>query len=168
MAVQGSIRSDSPQSSANARAERALELYRHHGRKIVRLAENVYRVPSQDGERSYDVVYGEREECVCPDFEFHGGSFACKHILAVGISVAKRRGATVRALARLEESYRHELMDEEQRQELRDRVLRLRRRLGLKVATVTSAARAPPPSRSPIGEYSRRLYSRLKNQEETK
>jgi predicted nucleic acid-binding Zn finger protein len=126
MAVQGSIRSDSPQSSANARAERALELYRHHGRKIVRLAENVYRVPSQDGERSYDVVYGEREECVCPDFEFHGGP--CKHILAVGISVAKRRGATLRSLDALEESYRHELMDEEERQELRDRILRLRQR----------------------------------------
>jgi hypothetical protein len=32
-------------------------------------------------------------------------------------------------LAKLEERYRHELMDDEQRQELRDRVLRLRRRL---------------------------------------
>jgi hypothetical protein len=34
-------------------------------------------------------------------------------------------------LARLEERYRHELMDDEERQELRDRVLALRRRLGL-------------------------------------
>jgi len=32
-------------------------------------------------------------------------------------------------LARLEERYRHELMDDEERQELRDRILRLRRRL---------------------------------------
>jgi hypothetical protein len=32
-------------------------------------------------------------------------------------------------LARLEERFRHELMDDEERQELRDRVLRLRRRL---------------------------------------
>jgi flagellar basal body-associated protein FliL len=31
----------------------------------------------------------------------------------------------------LEERLRHELMDDEERQELRDRVLRLRRRLGL-------------------------------------
>jgi hypothetical protein len=32
-------------------------------------------------------------------------------------------------LARLEERFRHELMDDEERQELRDRVLALRRRL---------------------------------------
>jgi hypothetical protein len=34
-------------------------------------------------------------------------------------------------LARLEERLRHEIMDDEERQELRDRVLALRRRLGL-------------------------------------
>ena len=34
-------------------------------------------------------------------------------------------------LARLEERYRHEIMDDEERQEIRDRVLGLRRRLGL-------------------------------------
>ena len=34
-------------------------------------------------------------------------------------------------LAKQEERYRHELMDDEERQELRDRILRLRRRLGL-------------------------------------
>jgi hypothetical protein len=127
MAVQGSIRSEFPQSSAKARSVRAFDLYRTHGRKIVRLAENIYRVPSQDGERSYDVLYGEREECVCRDFEFHGGP--CKHILAVGISVAKRRGATLRSLQALEETLAHELLDDEERQELRDRVLALRRRL---------------------------------------
>ena len=115
----------------NPRAERALELYRNHGRKITRLAPNRYRVPSQDGQRSYDVLYGEREECVCPDFEFHGGSFACKHLLAVGISVAKRRGATLRSLAALEDQLAHELMDDEERQELRDQVIRLRRLLGI-------------------------------------
>jgi hypothetical protein len=59
-----------------------------------------------------------------------GGSFsgACKHILAVGILNAKRRGATLRSLAGLGESYRHELLDDEERQELRDRILRLRQR----------------------------------------
>jgi polyhydroxyalkanoate synthesis regulator phasin len=31
----------------------------------------------------------------------------------------------------LEERYRHELMDQDERQELRERILRLRRRLGL-------------------------------------
>jgi hypothetical protein len=130
MAVTGSIRSDSPRVSANSRAERALMLYQEHGREITRLSENVYRVPSSDGLHSYDVLYGESEECPCPDFEFHGGSFACKHLMAVGISVAKRRGATLRRLAALEERLAHELMDDEERQELRDRILRLRRRLG--------------------------------------
>jgi hypothetical protein len=32
-------------------------------------------------------------------------------------------------LAKLEERYRHELMDDEERQELRERILRIRRRL---------------------------------------
>jgi hypothetical protein len=128
MAVQDILRNTPEESSANARAERALALYRHHGREITRLSENVYRVPSQDGLRSYDVLYGEREECPCPDFEFNHGR-ACKHILAVGILNAKRRGATLRSLSALEDQLAHELMDNEERQELRDRVLRLRRRL---------------------------------------
>jgi hypothetical protein len=124
----------STSEAINARAERALELYREHGHRIVRLGVDLYRVPSSDGLRSYDVRYGDVEVCPCRDFEFgdHGlgdHGRACKHILAVGISVAKRRGASVRALAALEEDLAHELMDDEERQELRDRVLRLRRRL---------------------------------------
>jgi hypothetical protein len=51
--------------------------------------------------------------------------------LAVGILRAKRRGATLRSLSALEEQLVHELLEDEERQELRDRVLRLRRRLGL-------------------------------------
>ena len=34
-------------------------------------------------------------------------------------------------LGKLEERYRHKLLDDEERQELRDQVLRLRRKLGL-------------------------------------
>jgi hypothetical protein len=34
-------------------------------------------------------------------------------------------------LAQLEDKYRHELLSEEERQEVRDRVIRLRRKLGL-------------------------------------
>jgi hypothetical protein len=112
----------------STRETRALELYRHHGRDIVRLASNVYRVPSQDGTRSYDVLYGEHEECPCPDHQYRG--VACVHLLMVGISAAKRRGASIRALAALEEDLAHEILDHEERQELRDQVLRLRRRLG--------------------------------------
>jgi hypothetical protein len=112
----------------STRETRALDLYRHHGRDIERISPDVYLVPSCSGEGTYRVDYAA-ESCSCPDHEIRGE--ACKHVLAVGILRAKRRGATVRALAALEESYRHELMDEEQRQEVRDRVLRLRRRLGL-------------------------------------
>jgi hypothetical protein len=122
------LRNAPEKSSANTRELRALELYRTHGRDIERLAAHLYRVPSQDGERSYDVLYGEREECQCNDHQYRG--VACVHIIAVGIHKAKSRGATVRALARLEESYHHELMDDDEHQELRDRVLALRRRFG--------------------------------------
>ena len=110
------------------REERALHLFKERGREIVRLAGDVYRVPSQDGERSYDVLYGaEREECPCPDHLYRG--VACVHLLTVGISVAKRRGETRRRLQELEETLRHELLPDEGRQEVRDLVLRLRRRL---------------------------------------
>jgi hypothetical protein len=111
----------------STRETRALELYRTHGRDIERISPDVYLVPSCSGEGTYRVDYGA-ESCSCPDHEIRGE--VCKHILCIGVLRAKRRGATVRALAALEESYRHELMDEEERQELRDRVLRLRRRLG--------------------------------------
>jgi hypothetical protein len=47
----------------------------------------------------------------------------------VGILRAKRRGATLRSLAALEDQLAHELVDDEERQELRDRVLKLRWRL---------------------------------------
>src|SRR5215207_6636822 len=130
MAVQDILRNAPEKSSANTRAERALRLFEEHGHEITRIAAGVYRVPSSDGLRSYDVLYGEREQCVCPDFEFGAGR-ACKHILAVGLFVARRRGETARRLAELEETLRHELMPDEDRQELRDRVLALRRRLSL-------------------------------------
>jgi uncharacterized Zn finger protein len=113
----------------STRETRALDLYRHHGRDIERVAPDVYLVPSGSSEGTYRVDYAA-ESCSCPDHAHHPER-ACKHILAVGILNAKRRGATVRALARLEERLIHELMDDEERQELRDRVLRLRREIGL-------------------------------------
>jgi hypothetical protein len=112
----------------STREERALELYRTHGRDIERISADVYRVPSELLRRTYTVDYRD-ETCTCPDFEYGHGR-ACKHILAVGISRAKRRGDTLRSLAALEEDLAHELMDDEERQELRDQVLRLRRKLG--------------------------------------
>jgi hypothetical protein len=46
-------------------------------------------------------------------------------------SSATAHPSTKEKLAKLEEKYRHELMADEERAELRDRILRLRRRLGL-------------------------------------
>jgi hypothetical protein len=113
----------------STRETRALDLYRHHGRDIERVAPDVYLVPSGSSEGTYRVDYAA-ESCSCPDHAHHPER-ACKHILAVGILNAKRRGATLRSLAALEESYRHELMDDEERQELRGRIIRLRRQLGV-------------------------------------
>jgi hypothetical protein len=67
--------------------------------------------------------------CNCPDHNFHP-EMACKHIICVGIYRAKRRGTTLRSLEALEDQLQHELMDDEERQELRDRVLALRREIG--------------------------------------
>lgn len=39
----------------------------------------------------------------------------CKHILAVGVLRAKRRGAPARRLAAFEDRIRHELLDDEER-----------------------------------------------------
>jgi hypothetical protein len=125
MAVQGSIRSESPHGSANTRELRALELYHERGRDIERVSPDVYLVPSCTGEGVYRVDYAA-ESCSCPDHEIRG--VVCKHVLAVGILRAKRRGATLRSLTALEEQLSHELMDDEERQELRDRILRLRQR----------------------------------------
>ncbi len=73
----------------DTRELRALKLFEERGHQIVRLAPDVFRVPSQDGERSYDVLYGEREECPCPDHQYR--HVACVHLYAVGISIAKGR-----------------------------------------------------------------------------
>jgi hypothetical protein len=123
------LRNAPEKSSANTRAERALRLFEERGREIERVADDTYLVPSCTGEGVYRVRYGEQERCQSADFEFHGGP--CKHLMAVGLSVARRRGQTARRLDALEERLAHELMDDDERQELRDRVLRLRRRLGL-------------------------------------
>jgi SWIM zinc finger len=80
----------------STREARGLELYRRGG--IERIARDVYRVPSCSGSGSYDVLYGEREECSCPDY-LYGNGRACKHLLAVGIMhAAKRSGVKVHTI----------------------------------------------------------------------
>ena len=76
-----------------------------------------YEVPSQDGTRVYEVVYGgEVETCTCPDFVYR--NLSCVHLLAVGACRAKRRGQSrvpdhelIRrdAAANLQRSYREHI-----------------------------------------------------------
>jgi hypothetical protein len=112
----------------SSRAERALALYRERGHLIHRFGTGLYRVPSCSEEGSYYTVDYLDETCTCRDFEFGHGR-ACKHILAVGVSVARRRGDTARRLDALEERLAHELMGDDERLELHERILRIQRRL---------------------------------------
>jgi hypothetical protein len=68
--------------------QRALELYRTRGHEIRHAGEDLYLVPSCTGRGFYSVDYRE-ETCDCPDFTHRHEN--CKHILAVGVLVAKRR-----------------------------------------------------------------------------
>ena len=77
----------------DARALRALALYRERGAEIERTGPWTYLVPSMSGGEALAVNY-RRETCDCPDFERWGQN--CKHLYAVGIHRAKRRGATSR------------------------------------------------------------------------
>jgi hypothetical protein len=86
-----STRSVSPSTHPSTRELRALALYRTRRDEIKEVAPNLYRVPSCTGERAYTVDYG-LERCSCPDHALRGAN--CKHILVVGILVAKRRART--------------------------------------------------------------------------
>jgi len=118
----------------DTRELRALALYRTRGAEIVRTGPWTYLVPACSGGEPYAVNY-RRESCDCLDFTMprRGREVGepCKHVYAVGIHRAKRRGTTIRKLAALEEMYRHELMDEAERCELLGEIRGLRRRLGL-------------------------------------
>jgi hypothetical protein len=117
----------------DTRESRALELYRARAGEIVRTGPNTYEVPSCSGRGSYAVDY-EAETCDCPDFTIprpgREPGEPCKHLYAVGIHRAKRRGASARKLAALEDRYEHELLDEDERCGLLDTIRRLRRKLG--------------------------------------
>ncbi len=113
----------------DTRESRALELYRTRGREIVRTGPYTYLVPSCTGRGTYAVDY-EAETCDCPDAR-RRPDLNCKHVLAVAVKRAKRRGASARRLAALEDRYDHELLDDEERLGLLDEIRALRRRLGL-------------------------------------
>jgi hypothetical protein len=73
----------------DARALRALALYRERGAEIERTGPWTYLVPSCTGTGSWAVNY-RTERCDCPDALRHP-DLNCKHVLAVGIHRAKRR-----------------------------------------------------------------------------
>jgi len=76
------------------RESRALALYRTRGAEIVRTGPWTYEVPSCSGRGSYAVDY-EAESCDCPDARRHP-ELNCKHLLAVAVKMAKRRGQSAR------------------------------------------------------------------------
>jgi len=78
-------------TTTDTRQSRALALYRERRQDIVLIDRDTYEVPSQDGTRAYEVVYGgEVETCTCPDFVYR--NLSCVHLLAVGACRARRRG----------------------------------------------------------------------------
>ncbi len=80
---------------SDTRKLRALALVQARGHEIVRTGPWTYLVPSCSGGEPYAVNY-RRETCDCPDYERRG--VACKHVYAVGIKRAKRRGDSARKL----------------------------------------------------------------------
>ncbi len=115
---------DETRDALRARADRGLALFEKCGSEIVRTGPFTYLVPGSGG-RSYAVDY-RAETCECKDFE-HAGLGACKHLYAVGATRAARRSSTAESLRLLEERFRSEIMDEDERCELRERIVRARR-----------------------------------------
>jgi SWIM zinc finger len=77
----------------STRELRALQLYRTCGHDIRQVDEDLYLVPGCTGRGFYSV--DDREEtCDCPDFLYSGEN--CKHILAVGVLMAKTMAARAR------------------------------------------------------------------------
>ncbi len=79
-----------PQSPEQARALRGLRLFEERGHEIVRISRHVYEVPGS-GSEPYTVDY-DLETCTCPDFSRRQA--VCKHLYAVGIARASRRGGS--------------------------------------------------------------------------
>ena len=82
----------------HTRELRALQLIRARGREIERTGPWTYLVPSMSGGEPHAVNY-RCESCDCPDFTIvrrgHEPGEPCKHVYAVGIFRAKRRGESL-------------------------------------------------------------------------
>ncbi len=77
----------------DTREHRALALYREHHHEIECIGEDRYLVPACSARGGFYVVDYDAETCTCPDAEFHA-ELCCKHVLCVGIHLAKRRPRT--------------------------------------------------------------------------
>ena len=110
------------------RTTRGMLTYNTH--RVHHLEGSLWAVPSSRG--GFHRVDLEPETCDCEDFTYFGAdnAIACRHIVAAAIARAKRARMSRATLRHLEERLAHELVPDEERQELRDRVLALRRRLG--------------------------------------
>ncbi len=118
-------------SRPDTREVRALRLYRERGAEIVRTGPWTYLVPSCTGTGSWAVDY-RAESCDCPDFTIprrgREPGALCKHVYAVGLHLARRRGETARRVVDLEDRYDHEELAVDERLELLDEIRRLRAR----------------------------------------
>ncbi len=90
------ITSVAPATRPDTRELRALALYRERGAEIVRTGPWTYLVPSCSGGEPYAVDY-KRESCDCADALRHP-DLNCKHLLAVAVKRARRRGDSARKL----------------------------------------------------------------------
>ena len=84
-----------PATRPDTRELRALALVQSRGHLIERTGPWTYLVPSCSGGEPYAVNY-RRETCDCPDMTIprrgRNPEDPCKHVYAVGIHRAKRRG----------------------------------------------------------------------------
>ena len=81
---------DTVSVAPDARALRALALYRDRGTEIERTGPWTYLVPSMSGGKAHAVNY-RRETCDCRDMEHRG--VLCAHVYVIGIHRAKTRGS---------------------------------------------------------------------------
>ncbi len=104
-----------PQPPTDSREARGLRLAELHFEEIHPVSPGVWSVPSCSGENTY-LLRLRHGSCSCPDARRHP-KLSCKHVLAVALCFAKRRGPrqlryseTVEAaISRAAESYRRDL-----------------------------------------------------------
>lgn len=123
---------------STTRTERGQQLYAERAEEFRFEAKlGVWLVPSgSDLTSVYEVTLGLHPSCECKDFDYNGDlhHFCCKHIYATAAAdadLAEEQEDPLRLaiLREAENRYRNELMGDEERMILQDRIERLRRAL---------------------------------------